>query len=115
MVLAKPWMAALGWQSEADMFGPDGKPSPTPFVVAFIAEVVMAWVLAGAVGHLGPGQVTIRNGMIAGALLWLGFVATTHLVNNIFARRPTRLTVIDSGHWLAVLVVMGAVIGAFGV
>jgi hypothetical protein len=28
--------------------------------------------------------------------------------------RKTTLTVIDSGHWLAVLIVIGIVVGAFG-
>jgi ribosomal protein L3 len=75
----------------------------------------MAWVLAGMIGHLGPGQVTLRNGIISGLFAWLGFVATTLAVNNAYGRRTVNLTVIDAGHWLAVLLVQGAVIGAFGV
>ena len=75
----------------------------------------MAWVLAGIIAHLGPGQVTIRNGVISGAFIWLGFVVTTLAVNYGFGGRRPMLTVIDSGHWLGVLIVMGAIIGAFGV
>jgi hypothetical protein len=37
------------------------------------------------------------------------------VVNNGFARRDWRLLWIDGGHWLLVLVLMGAVIGAMGV
>ncbi|HEX2215363.1 MAG TPA: DUF1761 domain-containing protein [Xanthobacteraceae bacterium] len=113
MAFAKPWMAAHGWKSEAEMLGPSGKPSPVPFVLAFVAELVMAWVLAGVIGHLG--QVTLRNGVISGFFVWLGFVLTTMAVNNAYGKRPFSLTVIDAGHWLAVLVVMGAIIGAMGV
>ena len=58
MVFGKPWMAALGL-TEAMIKGKDNKPSPVPFVLAFIADLVMAWVLAGLIGHLGVGQVTI--------------------------------------------------------
>src|SRR5215472_8477814 len=47
--LGKPWMAALGL-TEAMIRGKDKKPSPLPFVLAFVADVVMAWVLAGLVG-----------------------------------------------------------------
>ncbi len=47
----------------------------------------MAWVLAGLIGHLGPGQVTVQNGIVSGAFIWLGFVATTIAVNNAFGRR----------------------------
>jgi hypothetical protein len=115
MALANPWMKAHGWTSKEAMLGPSGKPSPMPFVLAFVAELVMAWVLAGMIGHLGPGQVTLRNGIISGLFAWLGFVATTLAVNNAYGRRTVSLTVIDAGHWLAVLLVQGAVIGAFGV
>jgi len=41
-------------------------------------------------------------------------VLTTLLVNNSFARRDRRLLLIDGGHWLLVLVLMGAIIGAMG-
>jgi hypothetical protein len=33
----------------------------------------------------------------------------------MFSFRKPKLSVIDGGHWLAVLIVMGAIIGAFGV
>jgi len=33
----------------------------------------------------------------------------------MFAMRRLMLTVIDAGHWLGVLVLIGAVIGVFGV
>ena len=85
------------------------------FVLALVAEIVMAWVFAGLMGHLGPGEVTVWNGIVSAAFVWLGFVATTIAVNNMFSFRRPKLSVIDSGHWLAVLIVMGAVIGAFGV
>jgi Protein of unknown function (DUF1761) len=84
-------------------------------VLAFVADLIMAWMLAGVLGHLGPGQVTLRNGIISGAFLWFGFVLTTMAVNNAFAGRKHTLTAIDAGHWLAVLVVMGAVVGGTGV
>ena len=73
----------------------------------------MAWVLAGIVGHLGA--VTIRNAVISALFAWGGFVVTTILVNNAFSGRRYALTAIDAGHWLAVLVLMGVVIGWMGV
>ena len=114
-VLGKPWLAALG-KTEEDIKKNQGTPAfYVPFMLAFVAAVVMAWVLAGMIGHLGPGQVTLRNGMISAAFAWAGFVATTILVNNAFGGRKFMLTLIDSGHWLAALLVMGAVIGFWGV
>lgn len=113
-VLAEPWMRASGRSKVEIMASRQGLRGAAPFVIAFLAEFVMAYVLAGAVGHLGPGQVTVRNGIVSGVILWAGFVATTLLVNNTFGGRKPTLAVIDGGHWLLVLVVMGAVIGAFG-
>ncbi len=37
------------------------------------------------------------------------------LVNYSFARRSRMLLLIDGGHWLVVLALMGAIIGAMGV
>jgi hypothetical protein len=82
------------------------------FLLAFTACLIMAWMLAGVLGHLG--QVTVRNGVISAAFLWFGFVLTSTVVNNAFAGRAWRLTAIDVGHWLIVLLAMGAVIGAIG-
>jgi Protein of unknown function (DUF1761) len=109
--LSKQWLAAVGMTKE--QLGP--KRSPVPFVISFVAELVMAWVLAGTVGHLGPGQVTLKNGIISALFLWLGFVVTTVFVNNVYPGRKYSLSVIDSIHWLGVLVIQGAIIGAMGV
>jgi len=115
MALARFWMAAHGWKSEADMLGPSGKTSPIPFIASFVAELIMAWMLAGILFHTGKGVFTIKVGLISGFLVWLGFVATTISVNYAFSKKPFVLIVIDAGHWLAVLLLMGIIIGAWGV
>ncbi|MGE3149841.1 MAG: DUF1761 domain-containing protein [Pseudorhodoplanes sp.] len=114
-VFGKAWMAALG-KTREECRRHEGTPRfYLPFVLALIAALVMAWILAGMIGHLGPGQVTVKNGMISAAFAWAGFVLTTIVVNNAFADRKAMLTAIDSGHWLAALLMMGAIIGAWGV
>jgi hypothetical protein len=115
MAFAKPWMAAVGTTREQIEASRTRPGASLPFVFAFAACVIMAWVLAGLIGHLGLGQVTLRNGVISGLFCWLGFVITTMLVNNSFARRSRMLLLIDGGFWLVVLVLMGAIIGAMGV
>lgn len=109
MTFGKTWARAVG----KDPDNPP-KPQPGPFIVLGVALLVMAFVLAGIIGHLGTDQVTIKNGIISGLFLWLGFVATTILVNYTFQGRRLVLSFIDGGHFLLVLVVMGAIIGWFG-
>jgi hypothetical protein len=116
MILSKPWLAAQGktreqFQAEQPA-GPRGPSFYAPFIIAFAAEVIMGWVLAGIMGHVGV--FTVRAGLISGAFVWFGFVLTTITVNNAFAKRRPLLTAIDAGHWLGALLIIGAVIGAFG-
>ncbi|MFZ4530889.1 MAG: DUF1761 domain-containing protein [Alsobacter sp.] len=110
-VLGPQWMEALGKRRE-DMVGPSGRPSPTPFILSFLAEILMAGVLYGLMPHFGgPG---LLPGIAAAVTVWFGFVVTTQLVNNAYALRSLRLTVIDAGHWLGVLLVQGVVLGLLG-
>ena len=113
MSLGKYWQEAIGMSAEQMAANRRNPYAWVPFVLAFLANLVMAWTLAGILFHVGP--ITVRSGIIAGALCWFGFVLTTIATNYAFHDRKVMLTVIDAGHWLAVLVVMGAIIGAFGV
>src|SRR5262245_10346064 len=109
-VLAKPWMRAVG-KSEAHR--PQGGAQIVLFAIAIVALFVMALMLAGLMAHIG--DVTVRGGLISGLFVWLGFVITTMGVNHAFGGAKPMLTLIDGGYWLAVLLIQGAVIGAFGV
>jgi Protein of unknown function (DUF1761) len=114
-VLGKAWLAAQGETPEsmkAKNAGRSTVSKASPFVISFLAEILMAGAMQGILYH--SGMHTLRAGMISGGLIWLGFVFTTILVNNAYPGRRFMLTVIDSGHWLGVLVIIGAFIGYFG-
>lgn len=111
MVLGGVWMRAIG-KTESELEQGKGPSKALPFIIAIVALLVMATMLAGIMAHLG--SMTVRGGVIAGALVWLGFVITTMGVNHAFVGAKPMLTLIDGGHWLAVLLIQGAVIGAFG-
>ena len=113
MAFGNTWMAALGTTPEK-MAAMRKEPGAfLPFVYAFVAELVMAWMLAGLLQHMASTfAISAKNGAIAGAHSWVAFVITVMLVNNSFARRDWRLLWIDGGHWLVVLVLMGAILGA---
>ena len=110
------WYGVLGkvWMDAAGIVCPDGKrPMPVgPMILAFVAQLIIALMLAGLMGHMGPRD--IPRGIVSGVLVWFGFVLTTLAVGNAFQCKKPMLTVIDSGHWLGVMLLMGAIIGAFG-
>jgi len=60
MTLSKQWLDAAG-RSKVEVHA---ERSPVPFIISIVGLIVMAWVLAGSIGHLGTGQVTLKNGII---------------------------------------------------
>jgi hypothetical protein len=106
MMLAKPWLAAVG-------FAEPPKPAPAPFVIAFLAQLVIAYFLAGLIAHLG--DVSAVRGLLTAFFVWLPFVFGTMIVNHRFQGSSWTLTLIDGGHWLGVFLLIGLVIGLFGI
>jgi hypothetical protein len=116
--LSKQWMDAAGLTSA----GMEQRKAatgavPWPYILTFIALLVMAWMFAGVLLHLARGgmPIGVRAGLITGFFLWFGFVITTMTVNHAFQGARRALTVIDGGHWLGVLLLQGAIIGWWGV
>jgi len=113
------WYSVLGarWMEAArltkDDLARDGFAAKLPFVLAALCHLVMAFMLAGMMGHVG--RVDVTGGLISAFFVWFGFVLTTMTVSHRFQNARWFLTVIDGGHWLGALLVQGAVIGAFGV
>ena len=106
-VLFKAWRASL-----ANTAGVEGRSYVVPFLITFLALLLMAWMLAGLMGHLA--QLNIRGGVMTAFFVWVGFVVTIMAVSHAFTGAKPMLTVIDGGYWLLALLIMGAVIGAFG-
>ena len=125
-VFGAAWYGGLGkqWMAARDMSVADMEKAkvgmgriPVPYIVAFVALLIMAWMFAGVLLHLARGgmAVTVQAGMISGFFLWFGFVMTTLTVNHAFQGAKRSLTLIDGGHWLGVLLIQGAVLGWWGV
>ena len=110
-VLGKRWQAALGKTDEEISKGGAGMPPISALATSFVGVLIMAFVLANLIAATSTEGPLHAAGV--GALCWLGFVVTTVSVNNAYPGRKLALTVIDSAHWLLVLVAEGLVIGAF--
>jgi uncharacterized membrane protein YdfJ with MMPL/SSD domain len=108
MALAKSWMAAVG-KTQAEI--KNGQNAMT-FAVAFIAQLVMAYTMARVMAW--QGGMDIGTGIAIAITLWVGLIVAAMAVNHGFQGARRALTVIDSGHWLGVLVIQGVVIALFG-
>jgi Protein of unknown function (DUF1761) len=109
MTIGKTWMAALRMTPEK-MEATNSCGFYLPFILLFIADLLIGWTLAKLLFYLGA--YTMQSGLMVAALCWLGFILTTLLVNNSFAKSDQRLIFIDGGHWLLVLLLTGTIIGA---
>jgi hypothetical protein len=70
-------------------------------------------VLYGLMKHVAhTNPLSVRTGLLSAGFVWFGFMLTAMAVNNAFTGRKVMLTVIDAGHWLGVMLILGAVLGA---
>jgi hypothetical protein len=110
-VLAKAWVRATGRPEGGLKAGGMAK----PMIITIICQLLVAFFLAGILGHLGTKMVNIEGGLITGFFVWLGFSMTTTAMNYAWQRAKLSLYIIDGGHWLSVLLLQGVVLGAMGV
>ena len=108
--LSRPWRAA----SRIDATTAATSPPPAMLAATFLAQLVMAGLLAQLLLNLRLAgfQVSAASGLAAAAVLWFGFILMPLLVNNMYQRAPLMLSIIDGAHWLGVMVLQGAVLGA---
>jgi hypothetical protein len=116
--LGKQWVEAQGSTVEAFRARQAAKvgklSAQAPFILGFIAQLIMAYVLYGLMKHVAhTGPLTVRNGLITAVFIWFGFILTSIVVNYSFSDRKFMLIVIDVGYWLGVMLILGGIIGAF--
>ncbi len=111
-VFGAVWYAVLGkaWMRAANLSEAETKPSVSTMIIAFICQSIVALTMAGVMWHMAITDV--RAGLITAGFVWIGFVTTTMIVNHRFQGQKWSLTIIDSGHWLGVLLTQGGLLGA---
>jgi hypothetical protein len=83
--------------------------APSSMVITFLAMIILVAILAYLIQATGT-QGAWRSAYL-GAKLWLGFVATTALINNVFQGSSKKLYAIDLGYHLVGIVLAGAILG----
>jgi hypothetical protein len=104
-LFAKQWSKLVG--RKMNEMG-DG---PTSYVVTAAGAIIQAAILSYLIGAIGVKSVL--NGAYVGILVWIGFVAMTQGVNTIFAGTRKKLWAINTGYFLVVLVINGAILAAW--
>jgi asparagine N-glycosylation enzyme membrane subunit Stt3 len=107
--LSRPWMAAAGL-TEDDIKGPSGKPDFMPYVISLVLEILMAFGLAMLLVHIFKDGYSVGDALSTAGAVWLGFIASTQIINHRYSLKPWSLTIIDCGHWLGAILMMGLVL-----
>jgi hypothetical protein len=108
-VFSRPWLDGIGKTVEQLMKENGG--SPMPYVVGFLAIVVMCYTL-GWIVQRGM-EPTAGNGALTGATVAFGLIGATLALNYGFEARGITLWLINAGYVFVGLVIAGAIIGAW--
>lgn len=104
------WLAGIG--RTMDFFAQMAKwMVPVQFAVALICSAIAATVLSIAIQVSGPQ--TVKRGIVCGAVLWLGFVATSWAQEYVFELRSIQIYAINTGFQLIDLMLVGAIVGGW--
>jgi uncharacterized protein DUF1761 len=102
-VFCNRWMAYFG-TTQAQL----GNPGPSGMAVGVVASLLNAWVLA--VLSLNLGGKSLTDGIMLGALAWLGFMATITAAQISFEKKPWGLWVLNNAHNLLVQMLLAAIV-----
>ncbi len=113
-VLGKVWMKEMGFTKES-MDAQKAKGMTTSYVLMLVGALVMAYVLA--VGVLFGVAYTktggAMGGLTAGFWYWLGFVAPVTMGSVLWEGKSWKLWALNAGYYLVVMLVGGAILGAW--
>ncbi len=105
-VFGTQWSKLVGRKME-DM----RKNAALGYAITAVGAVIQAWILAHFVYYAQAN--TAVEGAIVGIWLWIGFVAITQGVNMVFAGTRKKLWAINTGYFLVVLIINGALLAAW--
>jgi len=109
MALSKQWVAAVG--VETDENGRPVNDGPLPYILAFIAMLLVAGMMRHTLAMSGIDG--LMKSLITGLGIGLFFISPWIMINNAYGNRPFKLTIIDAGYATFGCAVMGAILGLF--
>jgi uncharacterized protein (DUF697 family) len=108
-MLSGRWLAAIG--KTAEQIAAEQGGSPLPFVIAFVAILVMCYTLAWMIDRMNA--TTFGGGMGLGAAVGVAFIAANLAMNYGFEWRSVMLWLINAVYAIVGLGIAGAIIGGW--
>ena len=108
VLFGKPWLALMGFTPEK-MEECKKKGLAKNYVAMLVGKLLMAFVLAHVIAYSAAHS--LFAGASVGFWCWLGFVAPVMLGSVLWEGKPVKLYVLNTGYYLAALVLMGAIFG----
>ncbi len=83
-------------------------------VTAVLAEFWLVSILAGALILAPPQADPWVMALGSAVVIWIGFIVPVLFVTHLFRGLPFAAACLDSGHWIAVMLVQAAVLHLVG-
>ena len=109
-VFGKLWIK-LSEMTEKELREAKQKSMVKSYLLTFVSLLIMAFVLASFLDF--SGEKTLTNGLLIGFWGWLGFIAMTHVGSLLWENKSPALYALNMEHWLAVMLLMGLILGAW--
>jgi len=104
-LFGKSWMRAM--KKKPEDLTDAGKAMATAAFANLIMTFFLAWVIKLS------GDMTFGSGMLTGFWLWLGFVATSHLVITVYENRAMPLFNIFVSQMLVAMMIAGGILAVW--
>lgn len=104
------WLVGVGRTKEWLMNATAVTPA-LQYGTAIVCSVIAAAVLSICIQ--ATGKQTASRGLLCGAIIWLGFIATSWAKEYIFEIRTLQIFAINAGYSLFDLLLIGAIVGAW--
>lgn len=108
--MSKPWMVAAGIPLDATG-KPMGSRSPLPFIVGFLAELLVAGMMRHV--FVKAGLLTLPEGIMGGFGIGAFLITPWVTMNYAFAGRPFKLSLLDAVNAVAGCTIMGIILSLF--
>lgn len=88
-----------------------------PMIIAFVMSFITAFILAhfSFLAYQYYSYSFLSISLITSFLLWIGFTAVRIITHDAFEGRLWKLTILNISHELVTILVMGLIIGLFGI